>query len=1075
MRNYNIQNIPFHIIGSSKPVEDPEGLIDMYDEQGNLIDVPAIATTHIEVLDAITEGPINTIVEGTYDYEGVEGETGWRKAIYTEYPDAPNLTNSKWLRSIYWDEVPVVNSQNQYNFQQVDMSYAIGTAAGVLDSNNKLLGLNNPELRVSKQLNERLYGSKDDKATSATVDSENDFTKIYRINNIHAKGCIVNIRVNQLFRNIVVTDDPDYAAGSIVATKVVYKIYYKPIFANEDNNPNNYTFGIEDSIHGKISDGIVKSSRVNFYNANLELPDFRGWEIAIVRLTPESLTVNTRNSTFIDSITEIYEEAYLYPNTAVVRSNFSAEFFSTIPSRSFHIEGIKVKVPNNYNTRLRRYGQNAGGATDGSGYNVGIGGGVTAAEGGDETVNGKTNNWNGYFKPNREYTNNPAWVFYDLMTNPIYGLGKYVSEANLDKWTLYEISQYCDELVASEYGGVEPRFTCNLVLTTREDAIKVLQDLASIFRGLLFYKTGSIFATYDRSLVGNRMMTFNNSNVENGEFNYQSSSKNSRHSIAIVRFNDKNNFFKPALEIVEVPDAIKKYGVKEKELVAFGCTSRSQARRFGLWSIYTDMLNTESVSFTTGLDGAYLQPNDVIAVADKYKKLYRTTGRTIGIYNGDETYDSIGAAQLTASGTVTATANTDGKVGGCISLTTTGSLALTDAGIHNPEYAPYTVSTWFKYTTGGGAIQTICCKKESGAKGWELYVNTTTKRVFFIVEDSATNSASVEASTFGNVNADTWYFVVATIDRSNDQISIQINGSHIDTSSISSVNNITTNASTYFTIGTNNDLTPQQFKGNLDQVCIWSGEAIGSGDAKILYNNGSGMSIPEMGYQSRHLVSCYELQDGPTVVLDDAITSINSGDDYLLSVVTPSFNYYPDVSDLSSDDTGSIQRSQIQNLSFAGTEHQIRNGRSHLFLENNFITTGFHVTGNLVYSIEKENYTTGDAAYFTNPTGDYYKILNIKSKDNSTKFEISAIEYSIEKFSLIDDKTTFERHTTTTDITPAPPVMGNIVVADSSPPRIDPVNKAPVSTAFPDPDVEDVGDFVNPNTTDPNPIPPNPS
>ncbi|MBL6649907.1 MAG: hypothetical protein ISP56_06550 [Flavobacteriaceae bacterium] len=1067
MTDYNLKDIPFAIIGSSKPVEDPEGLINILDAQGNPIDVPASATTFIEVLDAISEGPIEGPVEGTYTFEGTEGLRGFNKAIYKEFPDAPNLSDTKWLRSVYWNEVPIVNSNNQYNFQQVDMTHVIGTADGAYDSTTKkVLGLDNPELRISKQINDRLYGSKEDRVTSDNVtDEDKDFTRIYRIHNIHAKGCIINIRANQLFRNISTTDDPDYPAGSVVKAKVSYKIYYKPFFSDQRKNPTTYTFGAEDSMEGKITEGIVKPTRINFYAANLEDPDFRGWEIAIIRLTPESLTVNVRNATFVDSITEIYEEVYTYPHTAIVRSKFSAEFFSQIPTRAFHIKGLKVKVPNNYNTLLRTYGQFAGGVKDGANWDVGIGGEQTAANGGDVLVNGTTSTWNGSFKPTKEYTNNPAWVFYDLMTNPIYGLGKHITGVNLNKFTLYEIAQYCDDLVMSEYGELEPRFTCNLVLTTREEAIKVLEDLASVFRGLLFYKNGMILPTYDRPLVGNRVMTFNNANVEGGEFSYQSSAKNTRSSVTLVRFNDKKDFYKPALEVVEVPEAIKRYGIKEKEIAAFGCTSRGQARRLGLWSIYTDMYDTESISFTTGLDGAFIQPSDIIAIADKYKKLGRTTGRTLGIYGGTILKDSMSGFDLTQNGTVTATNNTSGKIGGCISLTTTGNLSLAGVGIHDPYSTPFSISTWFKYTTGGGTIQTICGKRVvSNGEGWELYVNTSTNRVIFEVEDGSTNTASVTASTYGDVNADTWYFAVATIDRVNNNITIQIDASHIDTASISSVGTIA--HTTAFKVGDNAGGT-QQFKGNIDQTCIWSGNAIGSGDAVVMYNGGSGVSIPQMGYQSKHITSVYEFQDGPTVVLDDSITSINNGDDYLLSLVTPSFNYYHDVTDLDSDDFGSIQRSQVQNISFAGSEHQIRKNKSHLFLENSFLTTGYHVTGNLVYSIEKENYTTGDVAYYTNPTGDYYRVLNVGSKDNGTKFTISAIEYSPEKYTRIDEKVTQERQTSVTDVDPIVPEFGIITIEDTnvSNPTPNPV----------DPPVEDTGDFVNPFDTDPNPIPPAPS
>lgn len=1068
----NLDNIKIPIFGFTTPVEDPEGILGVSDVNGNPIESPAVATTKIEVIDAVSEGPIGGLIEGTYNYEGVEGNVGWEKALYSQYPEPPNMTNARWLRSIYWNEVPVVNSNNEYNFQQVDVSHFVGTADGAYDSGTgKVLGMDVPELRISRQVNERLYGSLKDRMTSESVDSESDYTKVYRIHNVLARGCIVNIKVNQLFRSINTVDD-EFPIGSVVKTRVDYKIYYKPIFSDQTKNPKSYKFGSQDYIEGKVTDGAIKSTRVNFYNDDMEDPDFRGWEIAIVRLTPESVTVNIRNATVIDSITEIYTDGYLYPYTALVRGKFSAEFFSNVPQRSFHVRGLKVKVPNNYNTVLRTYGQERGGLIGGTGYSGAIGGGKTAAEGGDSTVNGKTDIWNGYFKSTKEYTNNPAWVFYDLLTNPIYGLGQHIDEDEVDKFTLYEIAQYCDELVLGENGELEPRFTCNLVMTTREDAIKVLQDLASIFRGLVYYKSGSIFATYDRPLIGNRVFTFNNANVENGEFIYQSSGKSTRHSVAYVRFNDKKNFYKPAIEIVEDAGAIKRNGIRIKEISAFGCTTRGQARRLGLWSILTDTYNTESVSFVAGLQGAYLQPNDVIAIADKYKKMERTTGRTIEIYGGEFTEDSYGVYHLTNGGGATASNNTSGKIGGC-AIVAGANLYTTDAGIHIPYTSSFSVSAWIKHN-GGGSVQSIASKSEAGGEGWDLFYNGSTQKLNFYVEDSVGNSATVTATSAGNISSGTWYYVVATIDRENARITIQVNGGAVDEASLSNVNVIS--PSTAMKIGNNG--ANDSYAGSIDQVCIWSGWAVDANQANQMYNGGNGMTINEMGYNCKKMVSCYELQDGPTVVLDDEISYIEDGEDYLLSLVTPTYNYYHDVSDLDSDDLPNIQRPQTQNIEFAGTEHEIRNNKSYLFLENQFDRSTYNVSGSLIYSIEKLNYSDTDINYLTTQSGDYYRVLNVSATDNGTKYQISAIEYDHDKFAMIDDKTTFERLTTTINIDPEPPILGIIEVGNfnqiisAPPPNSLPVTKPPQDNEEEDEDnkppvlerpVEYTGDFLDPD------------
>ena len=172
-----------------------------------------------------------------------------------------------------------------------------------------------------------------------------------------------------------------------------------------------------------------------------------------------------------------------------------------------------------------------------------------------------------------------------MVTNSRYGLGKYIPEEYVDKWTLYQIAKHCDVMVPDGFGGVEPRFSCNLLIQSREDAFKVMQDMASIFRGLTYFAGGQINSTQD--VQKTPVYQFNNSNVINGQFQYTTSSRKVRHNVAIVRYNDKNNFYKPAIEYTEDIDGIRKNGIRETEITAFGCTSRGQAIRLGKWTIAT--------------------------------------------------------------------------------------------------------------------------------------------------------------------------------------------------------------------------------------------------------------------------------------------------------------------------------------------------------------------------------------------------------------------------------------------------------------------------------------------------------
>ena len=324
-----------------------------------------------------------------------------------------------------------------------------------------------------------------------------------------------------------------------------------------------------------------------------------GWELKIVRQTKDSVSAARRNISNIDSITENYETRFAYPNSAIVSQKFNAEFFSQVPDRAFDTKLLKVNVPGNYNPITKNYEST-----------------------GPSTTNG---GWDGTFATQKQWTDNPAWCFYDLITSNRYGLGKYIPESYIDKWTLYEIGRVCDTLVSDGYGGVEPRFTCNLILTQREEAYKVINDMASVFRGLVYYANGSIYTTQDTEKEP--IFLFTNANVEDGNFSYASSAKRNRHTVAIVRYNNKNDFYKPAVEYVEDFDAIRKYGINEIELTAFGCTSRGQALRFGRWALLSETMETETVSFVAGTEGAYLKPGDVFKICDSNRTSKRYGGR----------------------------------------------------------------------------------------------------------------------------------------------------------------------------------------------------------------------------------------------------------------------------------------------------------------------------------------------------------------------------------------------------------------------------------------------------------------
>lgn len=336
------------------------------------------------------------------------------------------------------------------------------------------------------------------------------------------------------------------------------------------------------TINGKTTSKYQKSHRI-------ELTGDAPWDIRVRRITPDSTSSALQNKTFWDSYTEIIDGKFRYPNSAIVGVRIDASQFDNIPRRSYDLKMLKVKIPSNYNPITRAYS------------------GV----------------WDGTFKT--AWTDNPAWCFYDLITNERYGLGNYIPESQVDKWTLYAIGQYCDQLVPNGFGGTEPRYTCNIYLQTREEAFNVVNSMASIFRGMPYWSSGAITLGYDAP--SDPVYQFTNANVIDGSFNYEGSSIKARHTVALVTWNDPEDFYRQKIEYVEDADGISRYGIVQTEVVAVGCTSRGQANRVGRWILFTEQSETEVVTFRTGVEGNQIRPSNVIQIADEARAGTRVGGR----------------------------------------------------------------------------------------------------------------------------------------------------------------------------------------------------------------------------------------------------------------------------------------------------------------------------------------------------------------------------------------------------------------------------------------------------------------
>ncbi|EDT3087890.1 phage tail protein [Salmonella enterica subsp. enterica serovar Newport] len=305
----------------------------------------------------------------------------------------------------------------------------------------------------------------------------------------------------------------------------------------------------------------------------------RPFNIRVVRITEDSTSDMLQNKTVWQGLTEIINITQSYPDTALVGLKVDADQFgSQSVSRKFHFLGRIVLVPSNYDPKTRTY--------------AGL--------------------WDGTFKP--AYTNNPAWIILDLLTHPRYGLGQRIGLADVDKWALYAIAQYCDQPVPNGFGQDEPRMTCNVYLADRRKAYDVISDFCSVMRCMPVWTGQRMTFIQDRPL--DKVWTYTNANVVNGEFNYSYSAAKDRHNAAEIRFIDPQNGWNVSVELVEDKADIAKNGRKVLQMDAFGCTSRGQAHRTGLWVIQTELLETQMVTFAVGAEGLRHTPGDIFEVCD---------------------------------------------------------------------------------------------------------------------------------------------------------------------------------------------------------------------------------------------------------------------------------------------------------------------------------------------------------------------------------------------------------------------------------------------------------------------------
>nr|WP_156356707.1 phage tail protein [Pseudomonas sp. NBRC 111142] len=320
----------------------------------------------------------------------------------------------------------------------------------------------------------------------------------------------------------------------------------------------------------------------------IDLPEGSSWTIRARRITPEANSSLVQDTMVVEAIAEVVDSDQEYPLTAVGCVEYDAQQFGgDFPKIAVLMRGRIVRVPMNYDPETRTY------ATSGAGTSGGI--------------------WDGSFK--EAYTNNPAWVFYDLALHPYYGLGDRIEASMINRWSLYRIAQWCDQLVPDGKGGQEPRFTCNLYLQKQAEAWAVLQDLAAIFHGLAYWDGNQIAVNAD--MPQDPVYTYTVSQIlGDGAIKYTGSKWRDRHSLAMVSFDDPDQGFDTDKEPVFDEDAMAEYGVRDVSVEAVGCTSRGQAQRAGKWALLTEQLQTRGATINVGLDGYIPKPGTVIALSD---------------------------------------------------------------------------------------------------------------------------------------------------------------------------------------------------------------------------------------------------------------------------------------------------------------------------------------------------------------------------------------------------------------------------------------------------------------------------
>ncbi|MEG1232214.1 MAG: phage tail protein [Acinetobacter sp.] len=368
-----------------------------------------------------------------------------------------------------------------------------------------------------------------------------------------------------------------HSNGDVTGVFIHYTVSIAPVNGS-------YVEVLDATISDKTSDSYER------YHEFKLPPSEDGWMIKVSRLTMGAQSTLVSDKMYVQAYAEIIKSKFTFPYTALIYLEYDARSFANVAKVAVNAKGMIIKVPSNYNPETRQY----------------------------------TGLWNGTFK--MAYSNNPAWVYFDIVTQPRYGCGDRIDQSMVDKWSLYRLGQYCDQMVDDGYGGLEPRFTCNVYLQSKERAYDVLNRLTGLFRAFNFWNGSQLIV--DADIPQDTSYLYTNANVVDGLFEYAGTAATDLYSAAKVAWDNPANGFNTEYEAVSYEHLIKKLGFKTLELDAWGCTSRGQALRAGRWALLAE---SDTVTFKVGMDGYLAMPGKIIEIQDEFYAGKSNGGRVISV------------------------------------------------------------------------------------------------------------------------------------------------------------------------------------------------------------------------------------------------------------------------------------------------------------------------------------------------------------------------------------------------------------------------------------------------------------